>query len=124
MLPSEIKMYSCRGYRRNVYEGWKKLDDATISGEGSTVEFFRLSERTIDKMCDALNGWYNIWTRFCCEYTDSKGKLSVTVRKPEDADKLYNLLLDIKPVIFEHEGEIPAVDVARKKMEALIQLIR
>ena len=124
MLPSEVKMKSYRGYRHNVYEGWKKLDDATISGEGYTVEFFRLSERTIDMMCDALNGCYNVWTKFCCEYKDSKGTLSITVRKPEDADKLFNLLIGIKPIEFEHEGITPAVDVARTKMETLIDLIR
>ena len=33
-LPSEIKMKSCSGYRKNVFEGWKKLDAATIAGEG------------------------------------------------------------------------------------------
>ena len=57
-LPSAIEMKSCSGYRKNVFEGWKKLDEATISGEGYKVEFFRLSEKTIDRMCDALNGWY------------------------------------------------------------------
>ena len=124
MLPSEVKMKSYRGYRHNVYEGWKKLDDVTISGEGYTVEFFRLSERTIDMMCDALNGWYNVWTKFCCEYKDSNGTLSITVRNPEDADKLFNLLVDIKPIEFEHEGITPAVDIARTKMKTLIDLIR
>ena len=30
-LPSAIEMKSCSGYRKNVFEGWKKLDDATIT---------------------------------------------------------------------------------------------
>ena len=124
MLPSEIKMNSYRGFRHNVFEGWKKLDNATITGEGYTVEFYRLFERTIDRMCDALNGWHTIWTNFCCEYKDDKGTLSITVHKPEDADKLFNLLINIRPVEFEHEGITPTVDVARKKMETLIQLIQ
>ena len=124
MLPSEIKMRSYRGYHRDVFEGWRKLPEATIEGKGYTVTFLRLSERTIDMFCDALNGWYNVWTKFCCEYKDSEGTLSITVRKPEDADKLFNLLIDIKPIEFEHEGITPAVDVARTKMETLIDLIR
>lgn len=123
MLPSEVTMRSYRGYRHNVFEGWKKLDDTTIIGEGYTVEFFRLSESTIDMMCDALNGWYNIWTKFLCEYSDSKGKLSIIFRKPDDADKLYNLLSDIAPLEFEHEGTLSAADVARSKLETLIKLI-
>ena len=92
MFPSEITMKSHCGYYYNVPEGWQKLPEATIIGDGYTVEFSRLSERTIDRMCDALNGWYNVWTKFCCEYRDDKGTLSITVSKPEDADKLFNLL--------------------------------
>ena len=124
MLPSEVKMESYRGYRHDIYEGWKKMPESVIVGEGYTVEFSRLSERTIDMFCDALNGWHNVWTKFNLEYTDSKGKLSITVRKPEDADKLFNLMIDIKAIEFEHEGITPAVDVARTKMETLIDLIR
>ncbi len=123
MLPSEVKMKSYRGYRHNVFEGWQKMPEATIIGEGYTVEFSRLSERTIDMFCDALNGWENIWTKFCCEYTDDKGKLSITVRKPEDADKLFNMLADITPLEFEHEESLSAVDIARTKMETVINLI-
>ena len=124
MLPSEIKMKSYCGYRRNVFEGWKKLDDATIVGKEYTVSFFRLSERTIDMMCDALNGWFNNWTKFRCEYTDKQGTLSITVRKTEDADRLFNMLTDIRPVEFEHEEIMPAADVARTKMETLIDMIK
>lgn len=124
MLPSEVTMRSYRGYRHNVFEGWKKLDDTTIIGEGYTVEFFRLSESTIDMMCDALNGWYNIWSKFRCEYVDDQGKLSITVRKPEDADKLYRMLSDIQSITFEHEGTTPAVEVARTRMHTIIDLIR
>ena len=123
-LPSEIIMKSCSGYRKNVFEGWKKLDAATIAGEGYKVEFFRLSERTIDRMCDALNGWYNIWTKFRCEYEDSKGTLSITVRKPEDADKISKAMTDLQPVTFEHEGTLSATAVARIKMESLIGFIK
>ena len=124
MLPSEITMQSHCGYRKNIFEGWRKMPEATIIGDGYKVEFFRLSERTIDVMCDALNGWYNVWTKFRCEYTDSKGTLSITVRKPEDADKLFNLLANISPLEFEHEDPLPAVDVARIKLETIIWMIR
>ena len=123
MVPSEIKMKSYRGYHRDVFEGWKKLNEATIDGEGYTVSFFRLSESTIDEMCDALNGWHNIWTKFRCEYKDDKGTLSITVHKPDDADKLFNIMVSIEPVAFEHEEKLPAVDVARTKMQTLIDLI-
>lgn len=93
-------------------------------GEGYTVEFYRLSESTIDMMCDALNGWHNVWTKFRCEFKDAKGTLAITVHKPEDADKLYRMLVDIRPVEFEYDETMPAVDAARIKLEALIDLIR
>ena len=124
MLPSEIKMKSYRGYHRDVFEGWDKMPEATIIGEEYIVEFSRLSERTIDIMCDALNGWYNVWTKFRCEYKDRKGTLSITVRKPEDADKLYVLMDGIEPITFEHEGTTTAAEIARMRMEAVIELIR
>ena len=124
MVPSEIKMKSYRGYHRDVFEGWKKLNEATIDGEGYTVSFFRLSESTIDEMCDALNGWFNIWTKFRCEYKDEQGTLSITVRKPEDADKLFNIMVSVEPIEFEHEDRLSAVDVARSKMESLINMIK
>ena len=124
MLPSAIEMKGSSGYRKNVFEGWKKLDEATITGEGYKVEFFRLSERTIDRMCDALNGWYNVWTKFRCEYTDSKGVLSITVSKPEDADKISRAMTDLQPVTFEHEGTTAVANVARTKIEALIGFVK
>ena len=85
-IPSSIKLKAFSGYRKNIFEGWKKLEDSTIAGEGYKVEFYRLSERTIDRMCDALNGWYNVWTKFRCDFEDTKGTLSIVVRKPEEAD--------------------------------------
>lgn len=123
MLPSEVKMKSYRGCHRDVFTGWQKMPEATIIGEGYIVEFSRLFERTIDPMCDALNGWYALWTKFCCEYTDSKGKLSIIFRKPEDADKLYSMLADVTPLEFEYEDTLSAADVARSKIETLISLI-
>ena len=123
-LPSAIRMKSYSGYRKNVFEGWKKLDEATITGEGYKVEFFRLSEKTIDRNCDALNGWYNIWTKFRCEYTDAKGTLSITVRKPEEADRISAMLSGIEPVAFEHEDMLTAADTARIKLESLISFMK
>ena len=120
--PSAIKLKAFSGYRKNIFEGWKRLDEATITGEGYKVEFYRLSERTIDRMCDALNGWYNVWTKFRCEYEDAKGTLTVTIRKPEDADKIFKIMADIQPVSFEHEGTLSIANVARIKMESLIDL--
>ena len=124
MLPSEVKRQSYRGYRYNVLDGWSKLEEATINAETYKVEFFRLSERTIDPMCDALNGYYSTWTKFLCEYTDKKGKLAVVIDTPEDADKVYTMLADIEPLEFEHEDPMSAVDVARTKLKAVIDLIR
>ena len=124
MLPSEIRTKSYTGYRNDVFAGWMKLDDATIIGDGYKVEFYRLSERTIDIMCDALNGWYNVWTKFRCEYTDSKGTLSVTLHNPEDADKLFTILENVKPLVFEHEGTVCSACVARSKMGAIIDLVQ
>ena len=121
-IPSSIKLKAYSGYRKNIFEGWKKLEDSTITGEGYKVEFYRLSERTIDRMCDALNGWYNVWTKFRCDYEDTKGTLSIVVRKPEEADKIFKIMSDIQPLSFEHEGTISVPDVARLKMESIIDL--
>ena len=121
-IPSSIKLKAFSGYRKNIFEGWKKLEDSTIAGEGYKVEFYRLSERTIDRMCDALNGWYNVWTKFRCDYEDTKGTLSIVVRKPEEADKIFKIMSDIQPLSFEHEGTISVPDVARLKMESIIDL--
>ena len=123
-MPSAIKLKSYSGYRKNVFEGWMKLDDATIVGEGYKVEFFRLSERTIDRMCDALNGWHNIWTKFRCEYTDAKGKLSITVRNPDEADKIFKAMSCLQPVSFEHEDTLAVADVARIKLESIIGFLK
>ncbi len=123
-LPSAIEMKSYSGYRKNVFEGWKKLDEATISGEGYKVEFFRLSEKTIDRMCDALNGWYNVWTKFRCDFQDAKGTLTITVRQPEEADKISRAMCNLQSVVFEHEDSLSVADVARTKMESLIGFIR
>lgn len=123
-LPSTIKLKSCSGYRKNVFEGWKKLDAATITGDGYKVEFFRLSERTIDRMCDALNGWYNVWTKYRCEYTDAKGTLSIIVRKPEEADKLFETMNNLQPIAFEHEDTLSVADIARIRLESLIGFIK
>ena len=124
MLPSEVKMKSYRGFRYDIFEGWRKMPEVTIDGDGYTIVFSRLSERTIDDFCDALNGYFNIWTKFRIDYTDDKGTLSITFRKPTDADKLYNMLSNIEPITFEHEGTIPAVDIARTKVETLIRSCR
>lgn len=124
MLPSEVRMKVNSGYRRQIPVGWRPIPGAEIIGDGYTVKFYRLSERTIDEMCDALNGWRNVWTKFYCEYSDRIGTLAITVRKPEDADKLYKLMDGIKPVTFEHEGTSTAVEMARITMEAVIELIK
>ena len=122
MIPSSIKLKAFSGYRKNIFEGWKKLEDSTIAGKGYKVEFYRLSERTIDRMCDALNGWYNVWTKFRCDYEDEKGSLSIVVREPEEADKIFKIMSDIQPLSFEHEGTLSVPDVARIKMESIIDL--
>ncbi len=75
-------------------------------------------------MCDALNGWFNIWTKFRCEFKDEKGCCVITVHKPEDADKLFKIMLDITPIKCGHEPSIPAVEVARQRIEMMIDLIR
>ena len=98
------------------------LPNHRIIGEGYKVEFYRLSERTIDRMCDALNGWYNVWTKFRCDYEDEKGTLSIVVCKPEEADKILKIMSDIQPLSFEREGTLSVPDVARIKMESIIDL--
>ena len=122
--PLAIELKSCSGFRKNVFEGWKKLEGATIEGEGYKVEFSRLSERTIDRMCDSLNGYYNIWTKFLCEYSDAKGQLSIAVRKPEEADKIFKAMSDIQPLTFEHEGTMSPAEVARTRFETIISFIK
>ena len=121
MKPSEIKLKSSGGYYSQVTVGWEKLEDADIHGKGYKVEFYRLSCRTIDPNCDALNGWHNVWADFCCVYEDEKGKLYINVRKSEDADKIYKIMSDVEASVFEHEDILTAAEVARTKMEAIIR---
>ena len=122
--PSEIRTPSTDGFSRHMSEGWKPLKDATIEGDGYKVEFSRYADKTIDTMCDALNGWYYVWRNdFNCTYTDDKGKLELRLDKPEDADRLFDIMTNIQPVTFEHEGSMTTAEVARAGMEAIIQFI-
>jgi hypothetical protein len=122
--PSEIRTPSADGFSRHMSEGWKPLKDATIEGDGYKVEFSRYADKTIDPMCDALNGWHYAWQNdFNCTYTDSKGKLELRLDKPEDADRLFDIMTNIQPVTFEHEGSMTATEVARAGMEAMIQFL-
>ena len=125
MLPSEVKLPSYCGYYNKTFEGWKEMPTAAITGIGYTVKFYRLGERTIDPMCDALNGWHTVWTKFRFEYSDSeKTGIQIIVRKPEDADKLYKMMQNIAPMEFEHEIIMTAAEVARSKAETIVQWIK
>lgn len=119
--PSEVRTPGTSGFMRDVREGWKDLKAATIEGDGFKVEFSRYADRTIDPMCDALNGWYYSWRNdFECKYTDAQGELTLRTYKPEEADRLFDIMTNIEPVTFEHEGSLTAAEVARAGMEALI----
>ena len=122
--PSEVRTPSTDGFMRHTQDGWKPLKASTIEGDGFKVEFSRYAERTIDPMCDALNGWYYAWQNdFECKYTDKNGELTLRTRKPEEADRLFDIMTNVQPVTFEHEGTMTAAEVARAGMEALIQFI-
>ena len=93
--PTEAKLPHAKGYRKNVPDGWVALDDSTISGFGYTVKFSRKANRTIDPMCDALNGWYAEWDKIEVELIDAKGKLTITTL-PEKADRIWEIVRDTK----------------------------
>ena len=116
--PSEIRTPSADGFSRHMSEGWKPLKDATIEGDGYKVEFSRYADKTIDTMCDALNGWYYIWRDdFNCTYTSGKSKLELRLDKPEDADRLFDIMTDTQPIPFEHEDSMTPAEVARNKFK-------
>lgn len=93
--PTEAKLPHGKGYHDTVPNGWVALGDSTISGFGYTVKFSRLASRTIDPMCDALNGWYCEWGKIEVELIDAKGKLTITTR-PEKADRIWEIVRDMK----------------------------
>ena len=122
--PSEVRTPSTDGFMHHTQDGWKPLKASTIEDDGFKVEFSRYAERTIDPMCDALNGWHYAWQNdFECKYTDKNGELTLRTQKPEEADRLFDIMTNVQPVTFEHEGTMAAAEVARAGMQALIQFI-
>ena len=122
-IPSAIIITALTGFYNKVVHGWIKLTDATIYGDGFTVTFYRLFERTIDPYCDALNGWYSIKTnKFLCELTvDGKTK-SLTVNSEEKADKLFEIFNDFHTVVDE-EGTYTAKEQAEAGFNAIYNFI-
>ena len=117
--PSAIILATICTFYRNVFTGWKLLEDATINGDGFTVNFYRLGERTIDTNCDALNGWHTIWTKYLIELITKNGKREMVVSKGETADKLFNLFKNVGTINFDEEGEISAREHAEIAFDSL-----
>ena len=87
--PSKARLRKGSGYYNKTPNGWYLLDDSTIAGIGYTVHFYRLAERTIDPMCDAMNGWYAKWSKFQCVFEDANGKLTIIVPAEDKADHIW-----------------------------------
>lgn len=120
--PTTITPHAVSGYRRKVFSGWKRLDEATINGEGYSFEFFRYGAATIDRNCDALNGWYTCWTDYRIDYRDSEGELSLTVKDEKAVSILFSNVCALTDITDE-EGRYTAQEQARDWMNSLIGLI-
>lgn len=94
MKPSEITFKSITGTRKTVPSGWVPVPACTINGDGFTVEFERLSICTIDPQCDALNGYYNVWSKWYIKLTTPTFSKSLAVTTAQ-ADKLHDILSNI-----------------------------
>ncbi len=118
--PSAIIIATIYTFFKNALNGWVKLNDATINGDGFKVEFYRLFERTIDRNCDALNGWHSIkTTKFLCELTIGDTTKSLVVNTEKDADKLFEIFSKIEKQDFEEEGIMEASEVASTTFDTL-----
>lgn len=118
--PSAIIIATIFGFFNDIINGWVKLNDATIIGEGFTVEFYRLFERTIDRNCDALNGWYSFkTTKFLMKLTIDGETKELMVTTENDADKLFEIFKSIETVDFGEDGIMTAKEIANTKFEAI-----
>lgn len=91
--PSMVPLPSYSGYRKNIFEGWRIIESSTIKREEYTVEFIRHSSKTIDDMCDALNGWYNVWDDYEIVFTDKIGKILYPTSKNDTADMIFEMVM-------------------------------
>ena len=121
--PSAIIIALISGFYNTVLNGWVKLNDATINGDGFTINFYRLFERTIDRNCDALNGWYSIKTnKFLCELIVDGETMTMAVDTEEKADKLFEIFKGIKPCEDEEET-LTAKEIAKSGFTTLKNFI-
>lgn len=121
--PSAIILATIYTFFNKVFTGWKKLEDATIHGDGFTVNFYRLTERTIDHNCDALNGWRTVWTKYLVELITPYGKKTVTLNDGKTADKFFNILKNVTAFEWEGEGTVSASENAEITFDSLKNFI-
>ena len=95
--PSKVPIVGSSGYRKDVFQGWKKLESSTIKGDGFIITFEMYGAPDKDVMCDALNGWYTHWTECRIKLKDEKGEASITT-SIENADKIFEILINITPI--------------------------
>lgn len=121
--PSEVPLISSSGYYKEVFEGWRKLESSSIKGDGFTVLFERYGERTIDRMCDALNGWYTMWTKYRITFSDKKGKIAVVTKTNENADKIFSMVVDAKSCD-DPVDEATVAETVRAVFTAIVNFVK
>jgi len=87
-------------FRKNIIEGWKEIPTGTISTDYFTIKAYAYNEATIDRNCDALNGWYAIETDYKIEiaYTNADAddvKYNIRSKDKNTISKVFNILDNI-----------------------------
>jgi len=94
VAPSTVKLNGTSGYYNDVIVGWKEIESSRIDGDGFVVRWYRYADRTIDRMCDALNGWHTYWEqRYKAVLTDKLGTAELILRGNETADLFFDMAI-------------------------------
>ena len=112
------------GYRQDVREGWVHLGRSCIVRDVYSVKFYAFREATIDPMCDALNGWYSVTTKWKAVFSDPNGEVEIATKDKQAIEKIFDIMLAVRPLYFEHEGTVSAAETARVKMETLANFLK
>ena len=122
--PTEAYVPHGNGFYSGTPDGWVTLHDSTINGDGFSITFSRLVHRTIDRYCDALNGYYVEKTDlFDAEFTSDTYSERITC-DGKSADKLYAIFSNIKPYDADDDDAVSAKDVAITSFRTLASFVR
>ena len=117
--PSAAPIKGSSGYHKNVFTGWKHIESSTITRREFEVTFDCYGEATIDTSCDALNGWYTIWTMWRATFSNGKEVIQVTTRKRDVIDRLFEVINSIGP---DSDPEFSEEGLARSYFQQIVAM--